>query len=626
MYRIAVISSNQEYLDNAARFLSNFNSEFVVITIDDYTKINDILVDNPIDVYICDHDPPALDARTVFNKRLSNNDFRPFMVASRNSDKNTVISAFELGVNLWVPLDESYAVSFMRVSTKVVPLAESYRAQQNNRMNDRRLRSLVELSRMYDKNMDELMSYALEKSIELTNSDIGYLALYHKETDQLEMKIWSQHSLDLCRVMNRTVIYDLSKSGLWGEPVRRQIPMVINDYNSDAVPRKGTPAGHIPLKRLMMIPLTDRGVVIGTAGVGNKLDTYTEADLNQFILMMDGLTRIIVQRRQREENLAVQQRLRNVLMRSPMGFIMLDGDFNVTDCSDYAKNILDLDSDFTGGPLPLKNWIGVATLRMLENVRDYGDSNYSDTVTSGDVSDNRKFRIRVFSDVTGPGPFYFVSLEDYTTIASMSSTIEKGILMKKTFVDDLTSAIRSNIKSIGNMAKGISDPHDRDFILNMLSKMEPMARTIKELGDVGIIEPEWINVSDAFSMARTNYSGKFDYSVKTDGLIILADYTFYRVFMHLFDDGMVRGGLSKVDVSYRIADGALRIIYEDDAAGIPNELKASLFSSDPLGNGSDYFIINGIVTASGFTIEETGDPRKGTRFEIIVPMDRFGII
>ena len=149
---------------------------------------------------------------------------------------------------------------------------------------------------------------------------------------------------------------------------------------------------------------------------------------------------------------------------------------------------------------------------------------------------------------------------------------------------------------------------------------------MKELGDVGIIEPEWINVSDAFSMARTNYSGKFDYSVKTDGLIILADYTFYRVFTHLFDDGLIRGGLSKVDVSYTISDGSLKIVYEDDAAGIPHELKASLFSSDPLGNGSDYFIINGIVTASGFTIKETGDPRKGARFEITVPMDRFGII
>ena len=626
MYRIAVISSNKAYLDNAAQFLGNFNSEFSIVKVDDYTKINAILNEYPIDIYICDHDPPALDARTVFNKRLSSNDFRPFIVASKNSDKNTVLSAFELGVNLWVPMDESYAVSFMRVSTKIVPLVESYRAQQNNRMNDRRLESLVELSRMYDKNMDELMTYALEKSIELTNSDIGYLALYHKETDQLEMKIWSQRSLDLCRVMNRTVIYDLSKSGLWGEPVRRGIPMVINDYDSDAVPKKGLPTGHIPLKRLMMIPLMDRGVVLGTAGVGNKADNYTDADLNQFILMMDGLTRIMVQRRQREENLAVQQRLRNVLMRSPMGFIMMDGDFNITDCSEYAKSILELDSGFSGGPMPFKNWISIAIQKMLENVRDYGDSNYSDTITSGDISDNRKFRIRVFRDLSGPSPFYFVSIEDYTTIASMSSTIEKGILMKKTFIDDLTSAIRSNIRAITTMAKGISDPHDREFILNMLSKMEPMARTIKELGDVGIIDPEWINVTDAFSMARINYSGKFDYSIKTDGLIILADYTFYRVFTHLFDDGLIRGGLSKVDVSYTISGGSLKIVFEDDAAGIPYELKESLFSSDPLGNGSDYFIINGIVTASGFTIKETGDPRKGARFEITVPMDRFGII
>ena len=626
MYHIAVISTNKDYLENAARFLGNFNSEFIILKVDDYAKIDEMLTESPIDVYICDHDPPAIDARTVFNKRLSHNDFRPFIVASRNSDKNTVLSAFEAGVNLWVPMDESYAVSFMRVSTKIIPLAESYRAQQNNRMNDRRLESLVELSRMHDKDIDVLMSYALEKSIELTSSDIGYLAVYHKETDQLEMKIWSQRSMDLCKVIDRKVIYDLSKSGLWGEPVRRALPMVINDYSSEAVPKKGLPVGHIPLKRLMMLPLMDRNEVIGTAGVGNKLDDYTEADLNQFILMMEGLSHIVIQRRQAEETLAIQQRLRNVLMRSPMGFVMLDGDLGITDCSEYARELMELEQGYKG-PLPShRNWMASSIANLLKEIRDKNRSGYIDTVVTENLGENRRFRVHVFSDVSKDNMFYFVSIEDYTTIASLSSTIEKGILMKKTFIGDLTSAIRSNIDSIRKLTSTINDPHDREFFEKTLSRMEPMARSIKELGDVGIIDPEWINVKDAFDTARSRFPGAFNYTVKLDGLIILADYTFHRVFSHLIEDGLSRGGLSEVRVSFEVREGVLKLIYEDDAAGIPYELKESLFSSDPLGNGSDYFIINAIVTASGFIVEEKGDPKKGARFEISIPIDKFGLV
>ncbi len=626
MYHIAVISRNGSYLDSAVRHLSKFNSGFKVRAVSDPNIINSILEREPIDIYVCDHDPPDLDAQSVYDKRLASNDYRPFIVATKHSTNESVLNAFESGISLWVPMDESDAISFMKISKKIVVFVEKYRAEQNNKLNDRRLKSLIQLSNMNNEDFESYMSYALEESINLTSSSIGYLALYNEETQELDMKTWSKKSMDQCMVEGRPMKYYLPKAGLWGEPIRRRSPLVINDYNSDAVPKKGLPEGHIPLKNLIMIPLMHGQEVLGTAGVGNKIGEYTETDLNQFILMMEGFTHIFVEKRQEEATRAVQQRLRNVLMNSPNGILILDGDLNVIDCSEHTKEFLDFDEDYTGRPLPNNNWMTNDLISLVEKLKYTGNPRFTDTVIGDKNPDGTRYRIRIYSDESSSNPFFLISLEDYTAIANMSDTIESGLLMRKVFNDFTVSTINIDIHNIKDRIKYVTDGSLREMLYHNMSSIEAKSRSIKEYGDIGIIAPEWIKVNDAISTAITNYRKIYEFTTKTDGLLILADYTFFRVFLHLIENGISRGGFSKATISYKVTRGNLVIIYEDDATGIPYDKKSLLFTDDIRHENLDFFIINAIITASRFSIKENGDPDRGSRFEITVPIDRFEII
>ena len=393
---------------------------------------------------------------------------------------------------------------------------------------------------------------------------------------------------------------------------------------SDSVPKKGLPHGHVHLKRLIMIPLMYRDEVIGTAGVGNKLEDYDERDLNQFILMMEGFTHIYVERKQYEETNSIQRRLRNVLMNSPNGILALDGDMRIIDCSDYMKELLDIGTDVSKGIMPNTNWITDGIMNIIQNLK-YTGREYTDTVISSNDPDGRKYRVKVFTEDSEEGEFYLVTIEDYTSIANMSDMIENSLLMRKTHNDIFISALRANLYEIKNKIRYITDGSVRETLYEKTANIDRDARLIKEYGDVGILDPEWIKLADIIGSAKMRL-GDCVMNVNADGILLLCDYTFYRVFEHLAENGRSRGGMTRISVTYKVSRGNLMIIYEDDAAGIPYNMKSECFDNDIRHENSDFFIINAIVSTSKFTIVETGDPDRGARFEITVPSDRFEII
>lgn len=624
MFRIAAISNNRSFLDNAAKFLATYNKDFSVVTLEDPSNINQFLEANPVDIFVCDHNPPQLNALTIFNRRLSANDYRPFILAAKDLGKDTVLQAYEAGIDLCVPMDDTPAVNFLKISNKVIMLVEKHRAEENNRLNDRRLEALVHLSRMHDTDFTTYMNYALEESIVLTNSKIGYLALYDAETQTLDMKIWSKRSMDQCMVQNYPMKYYLPKSGLWGEPVRKKRPFVVNDYRQEGVPRKGLPEGHLHLNRLIMIPLMYNDDVIGTAGVGNKADDYNESDLNQFIMMMEGFTHLYIERKQAEEKMAIHRRLRNVLMNSPTAVLELDGDLNVIDCSDTMKDILGLEKTFTGGPIKNNSWIADGVLELVEKLKYTGNMQYSDTVIGDKDSDGKKYRVRIYTDHEG-GQFYLVTLEDYTSIANMSDVIENSLLMRKTFNDLIISTMIHNVIDIRGKIKYLTDGSMRESLHTNLEQIEQKSRVLKEYGDIGILDPEWIRVKDAFELVSSKNAEACVFETHVDGVMVLADYTFGRAFAHLVENSLKSKKLTKIKLTYKVTKGKLLIIYEDDGDGIPYDKKDDLFTNDVSPNSIDFFVVNAIMNTSRFEIIECGDPNIGARYEISVPMDRFEI-
>ncbi|MCJ7762421.1 PAS domain S-box protein, partial [Candidatus Bathyarchaeota archaeon] len=91
------------------------------------------------------------------------------------------------------------------------------------------------------------------------------------------------------------------------------------------------------------------------------------------------------------------------------------------------------------------------------------------------------------------------------------------------------------------------------------------------------------------------------------GLTVLADSLLRQVLYNLIDNTLKYGEkVSKVRVHYKEEENQLKLMYEDNGVGIPEEIKSNLFK-EGFGKGTGYglYLIKRICEAYGWTIQET---------------------
>ncbi len=175
-------------------------------------------------------------------------------------------------------------------------------------LDELRLKKLLELSRMTDRPTSELKEFALEQAIQLTRSDIGYLAFLNEDESLLTMHTWSKKTMKECEIADKRLIYAVEHAGLWAEAARTRKTQIINDYeNYSSERKKGIPRGHVPITRVLNVPVFDGSTLVVLAGVGNKNDHYDDSDVRQLKLLMDGMYKIL-QRKKAEDDLRESER------------------------------------------------------------------------------------------------------------------------------------------------------------------------------------------------------------------------------------------------------------------------------------------------------------------------------
>ena len=153
---------------------------------------------------------------------------------------------------------------------------------------------------------------------------------------------------------------------------------------------------------------------------------------------------------------------------------------------------------------------------------------------------------------------------------------------------------------------------------------------MRSLQEVGLISPKWQSVSRTFyEMAGLLPENKLDIRADMENIEIFADPLLPRVFYNLLENSLKRGGtrLSKIRLSAEMDGDTLRLVYQDDSNGVPAKEKERIF--EPLydtGTSHGLFLIREILSFTGITITETGEPGMGERFEILVPPGRFRFI
>ncbi len=183
--------------------------------------------------------------------------------------------------------------------TTMIDITERKRAEDAARLDEIRTQTLLELNQMAGASLREIADFALEAALKLTDSALGYLAFTNEDESVLTMYAWSKNAMAECAIADKPVDYPIETTGLWGEAVRQRRPIITNDYAAPSPLKRGYPEGHIKLERHLNTPVFDGNHIIAVIGVGNKSQDYTEADVRQLTLLMQGVWQLA--QRQRDE-------------------------------------------------------------------------------------------------------------------------------------------------------------------------------------------------------------------------------------------------------------------------------------------------------------------------------------
>ena len=145
----------------------------------------------------------------------------------------------------------------------------------------------------------------------------------------------------------------------------------------------------------------------------------------------------------------------------------------------------------------------------------------------------------------------------------------------------------------------------------------------KDYEDMGVKAPLWQNVNMVIRKVLTQLPvWSICVSVDDPNLEMFADSLLEKVFYNLTDNALRYGGekITSIRVISREDKGSLVITVEDDGNGISIEDKKQLFTKGfGKHTGLGLYLSREILSITGITINETGEPGKGARFEITVP-------
>ena len=147
--------------------------------------------------------------------------------------------------------------------------------------------------------------------------------------------------------------------------------------------------------------------------------------------------------------------------------------------------------------------------------------------------------------------------------------------------------------------------------------------------DIGVEEPGWqdMGIIVGEAVKQLDLAGiNMENSLK--GLEIFADPLTGKVFYNLMENSLRHGEhVTEISISSSKTGDRLTISYRDNGVGIGEEDKKKLFTRGFGKNtGLGLFLSREILSITGITIEENGEPGKGVNFEIRVPEGKFRLM
>jgi PAS domain S-box-containing protein len=169
-----------------------------------------------------------------------------------------------------------------------------------------------------------------------------------------------------------------------------------------------------------------------------------------------------------------------------------------------------------------------------------------------------------------------------------------------------------------------------------LDRMEGSMRVINDriaftgnYQDMGMSPPIWQDLNGVFLYAISHLDlGSLNRKTSIYGISVFADPMLEKALFNLVKNTVLHAKTAtEIQFTWRESFEKLILVYEDNGSGILPEQKDMIFAPDlrPSG-GFGLFFVREILSLTEITIEETGEPGKGARFEMTVPKGMWRIM
>jgi PAS domain S-box len=264
----------------------------------------------------------------------------------------------------------------------------------------------------------------------------------------------------------------------------------------------------------------------------------------------------------------------------------------------------------------------------MQELREWGHSIFE---SDHKRKDGSTFPVEVSSRVIGnPDETLILSVvRDITKRKAAENTLrlttEKLQILSSITRHDILNHI-TTVLGFLDFAEGMSvDETQAKYLNRIKTPSKNIQRAIeftREYENLRIDEPGWLQLTSLINKVSQE---QIPITNDCQEVSIYADRMAEKVFYNLYDNTIRHAeGATGILIHCETDDGDLLIIWEDDGAGVPEEMKDRIFTRGFRKNtGFGLFLTREILAITTTTITGNGIPGKGARFEIRVRKGHF---
>ena len=258
---------------------------------------------------------------------------------TRAGEETTYISARN------IPLEKKGLVISM-----VWDVTEEKKSKDQVRLHLLRVKSLLGLHRISDRPDGEILDYALENSLSMTESRYAFIGLLSPDESEMTIQRWSEDVTKEYPFHEKTVHLAVGEGGVLTECIRKRAPVILNDYSAPHPEKHGCPKGHVEITRFLAVPIFDGSRITAVIAAANKEDDYRDDDANAIISLGNMMWEIFRNKRSQEKIEESESRLRAIVDNLPRGVVhIMDRDLRYVFSAGPELENAGLTNDFLTG-------------------------------------------------------------------------------------------------------------------------------------------------------------------------------------------------------------------------------------------------------------------------------------